>query len=79
MFEVDSMPEGQTSDHKLPSSPKKANKKTKAHSFAALSSFFKNGNPVILLHYVDSKSMNNNDVGREEFHLRQIMHPCDYR
>ena len=45
MFEVSSTPECQTSDHKLPSSPKKANKRTKAHSFAALSSVLQEWKP----------------------------------
>jgi len=45
MFEVNSTPERQTSDHKLPSSPKKATRKPKAHSFAALISILQDWKP----------------------------------
>ena len=45
MFVVSSAPECQTSDHNLPSSPKKATRKPKAHSFAALTSILQEWKP----------------------------------
>jgi len=45
MFEADLTPEGQTSDSKLPSSSKKANRKHKVHSFATLTSVLQEWRP----------------------------------